>query len=169
VGVRRIALADALLLRDVRLRALATDPLALGSTYAVEASRDPSDWEAWAREHALGADKATFFALRDATAEVVGLAVGKRSQQPHRFGLFSMWVDGTERRRGTGRGLVEAVAAWVVASGGTHLSLWVTQPGARRSYERCGFVDDGHREPLPHSPDLIEIGMMHELGHGEHE
>jgi hypothetical protein len=35
--VRRITPADALLLREVRLRALATDPRAFGSTYALEA------------------------------------------------------------------------------------------------------------------------------------
>jgi hypothetical protein len=55
--VRRITPADALVLRDVRLRALATDPRAFGSTYALEAPRSPSCWETWAREHASGADK----------------------------------------------------------------------------------------------------------------
>jgi GNAT superfamily N-acetyltransferase len=161
--LRRITPADALLLRDVRLRALASDPLAFGSTYALEAPRDLSAWDTWAREHASGADKATFFALRDATAEVVGLAVGKRSQQPRRFDLFSMWVDRAERRRGIARELVDVVAAWVAASGGTHLSLWVTQAGARIFYDRCGFVDDGRREPLAHSPEVIETGMTREL------
>ena len=109
--IRRITPADGLLLRDVRLRALATDPRAFGSTYALEAPRNPSAWETWAREHASGADKATFLALRDATADAVGLAMGKRMEEPRRFGLFSMWVDGAERRRGTGRKLVEAVTA----------------------------------------------------------
>ena len=161
--VRRITPSDALLLRDVRLRALATDPFAFGSTYALEAPREPSAWETWAREHASGADKATFLAMRDATANAVGIATGRRSQDPRRFGLFSMWVDGTTRRRGTGRELVETVAAWVVTSGGTHLSLWVTQSGARAFYERCGFVDDGRRELLAHSPDVIEIGMTRDL------
>jgi GNAT superfamily N-acetyltransferase len=163
VRVRRITPADALLLRDVRLRALATDPLAFGSTYALEAPRSPSAWETWAREHASGADKATFLALREATADAVGLARGERMEEPGQFGLFSMWVDGAERRRGTGRELVEAVAAWVLASGGTRLRLWVTQPGARLFYERCGFVDDGRREPLAHSPGITEIGMTREL------
>jgi GNAT superfamily N-acetyltransferase len=161
--VRRITPADALRLRDVRLRALATDPRAFGSTYALEAPRSPSAWETWAREHASGADKATFLALREATVDAVGLVMSKRMDEPRRFGLFSMWVDGAERRRGTGRELVAAVAAWVVASGGTHLTLWVTQPGARLFYERCGFVDDGRREPLAHSPDVIQIWMTREL------
>jgi GNAT superfamily N-acetyltransferase len=161
--VRRIASADAVLLREVRLRALATDPRAFGSTYALEAPRSPSAWETWAREHASGADKATFLALRDGTVDAVGLAMGERMDESRRFGLFSMWVDCGERRRGTGRELVESVAAWVIASGGTHLTLWVTQPGARLFYERCGFVDDGRREPLAHSPDVIKIWMTREL------
>jgi|HubBroStandDraft_4_1064222.scaffolds.fasta_scaffold07356_2 hypothetical protein len=80
--LRRITPADGLLLRDVRLRALAIDPLAFGSTYALEAPRDRSAWEAWAREHASGVDKATFLALGDATADAVGLAVCARSQEP---------------------------------------------------------------------------------------
>jgi GNAT superfamily N-acetyltransferase len=161
--VRRIAPADALLLRDVRLRALATDPRAFGSTYALEAPRNVSAWETWAGEHASGADKATFLALRDGNVDAVGLAMGMRMEEPRRFGLFAMWVDGSERRRGTGRELVEAVAAWVMASGGTHVTLWVTQPGARLFYERCGFVDDGRREPLAHSPNVIQIWMTREL------
>jgi GNAT superfamily N-acetyltransferase len=86
-----------------------------------------------------------------------------RRQEPGRIGLFSMWVDGAERRRGTGRELVEAVAAWVLASGGTHLTLWVAQTGARIFYERCGFVDDGRRERLAHSPHVIEMGMIRAL------
>jgi len=161
--VRRITPADALLLREVRLRALAIDPSAFGSTYGIEAPRNPSAWETWAREHASGADKATFLALRDGAVDAVGLAMGKRMDEPRRFGLFSMWVDGGERRRGTGRELVEAVAAWVMASGGTQLTLWVTQPGAQLFYERCGFVDDGRREPLEHSPSVIQIWMTREL------
>jgi hypothetical protein len=43
------------------------------------------------------------------------------------------------------------------------VTLWVTQPGARLFYERCGFVDDGRREPLAHSPDVIQIWMTREL------
>ena len=89
MAVRRITPADALLLRDVRLRALSADPDAFGSTYAREAPRSVADWESWARDHASGADKATFLAMRDATASAVGLSMGLRMEEPVRFGLFS--------------------------------------------------------------------------------
>jgi GNAT superfamily N-acetyltransferase len=159
--VRRIAPADAMLLRDVRLRALQGEPLAFGSTYSDEAARDLTNWETWASNHASGADKATFLALRDGAP--LGLASGMRSDVATHFGLFSMWVDLAERRGGVGRQLVEAVAAWIVASGGTRLTLWVTQSGAQSFYGRLGFVDDGRRKPLPHTPEVIEVGMTREL------
>lgn len=159
--VRRITVADAMLLRDVRLRALQGEPLAFGSTYASEAPRDSSEWEAWARHHASGANKATFFALREGAP--VGLVSGMRSDEASCFGLFSMWVDVVERRGGVGRELVAAVVSWAVASGGTRLTLWVTQAGARAFYERLGFVDDGRRKPLPHAPNVVEIGMTRGL------
>ena len=159
--VRRITEADATLLRDVRLRALQGEPLAFGSTYANEAPRDPSNWEAWARHHASGSDKATFLALRDGAP--VGLVSGMRSDVAQHFGLFSMWVDVDERRSGVGRELVESVVAWIVASGGTHLTLWVTQSGAQAFYGCLGFVDDGRRKPLAHTPEVIEVGMTREL------
>jgi len=159
--VRRITEADATLLRAVRLRALQGEPLAFGSTYASEASRGSSDWDAWARDHASGSDKATFLALREGAP--VGLASGTRRDVAHHFGLFAMWVDVPERRGGVGRLLVESVGAWIVASGGTHLTLWVTQSGAQAFYERLGFVDDGRREPLAHMPGIIEVGMTRVL------
>jgi GNAT superfamily N-acetyltransferase len=160
--VRRITTTDALLLRDIRLRALQRDPLSFGSTYDREAPRDLAAWKTWARDHSVGDDKATFLALRG--AEPVGLVAGVRTEHSCRFGLFSMWVDGAEVRRGIGRALVEAVVGWVVASRGTHLSLLVTQDGARTFYERCGFVDDGRHEWLAHSPHVIEVGMTRDLG-----
>lgn len=55
-----------------------------------------------------------------------------------RFGLFSMWVAPEARRRGVGRALVDDVIAF---------------------YETCAFVDDGRREPLVHTPTVIEVGM----------
>jgi GNAT superfamily N-acetyltransferase len=159
--VRRIAPGDATPLRDVRLRALRTEPIAFGSTYAREAANPVADWEAWAREHSSGPDRATFLALRDGAA--VGIASGTRREEPGRFGLFAMWVDVGERRHGVGRALVESVVAWIIASGGTRLTLWVTQDGARAFYESLGFADDGRREPLVHTPEVTEIGMTREI------
>ena len=159
---RRILLSDATILRAIRLRALESDPLAFGSTLAREISRETSDWEAWARTHASGPDKATFLELDGERA--LGIAAGMRdADDATRFGLFSMWVAPEARRRGVGRALVEDVITWAAAQGGRSIRLFVTQPGAIAFYQTCGFVDDGRREPLVHTPAVIEIGMTRPL------
>ena len=159
---RRILPSDATMLRAVRLRALESDPLAFGSTHAREVSRTMADWEAWARAHASGADKATFLAIDGERA--VGIAAGMRdADDATRFGLFSMWVAPEARRTGVGRALVQDVIAWAAAHGAACIRLWVTQPGAIAFYEQCGFTDDGRREPLVHTPSVIEVGMTRTL------
>lgn len=77
--------------------------------------------------------------------------------------VFSMWVEPSARRNGVATRLVDAAARWAGASGAKRLDLWVTQPGARAMYERLGFVDDGRREPLVHTPAVIEHGMTRVL------
>jgi len=161
IVTRRISLADAPQLRTIRLRALQTDPLAFGSTYEREIDRDTKAWEAWATAHGKGADKATFLALRGADA--VGIAAGMRELEAKTFGLFSMWVAPEARRSGVGRKLVDHVVDWAIASGANRIALWVTQAPAIAFYERCGFTDDGRRQPLPHTPAMIEKGMSREL------
>lgn len=157
---RRITLADAVQLRSIRLRALQTDPLSFGSTYEREIGRTPAEWEQWARAHASGADKATFLAFRGDA--VVGIAAGMRDGAAI-FGLYSMWVAPEARRSGVGRTLVDAVVSWASQSGANRIDLWVTQAPAIAFYERCGFADDGRRQPLPHTPTMIEKGMSRAL------
>jgi hypothetical protein len=41
--------------------------------------------------------------------------------------------------------------------------LHVTQEARKRLYERCGFRDDGRREPLAHAAEVVEIGMSRAL------
>jgi GrpB-like predicted nucleotidyltransferase (UPF0157 family)/ribosomal protein S18 acetylase RimI-like enzyme len=160
--VRRVRLADAANLRDVRLRALETDPLSFGSSYAREAAWEPSEWERWAIEHASGNDKATFLAFREDV--VVGIAGAfRQTANPTSPHVFSMWVAPDVRRFGIAQRLVHAVVAWATELGATSLNLWVTQPGARAFYASCGFADDGRRQPLPSAPGVVEHGMTRKL------
>jgi GNAT superfamily N-acetyltransferase len=161
VITRRVESGDAARLRTVRLRALRTDPLAFGSTYEREVGRDDDAWQEWARAHANGSEKATFLAIDgDAT---LGIAAGMRESSAATFGLYSMWVAPEARRAAVGRNLVEAVVAWAASHGATSMKLWVTQRDAIAFYERCAFADDGRRQPLPHTPEVIEVGMTRRL------
>jgi GNAT superfamily N-acetyltransferase len=74
--------------------------------------------------------------------------------------LYSMFVDPPLRRGGFGRQLVELICDWARA-GGLHrviLNVTETNAGAIRLYESCGFVPTGRRQPLPHTPSLVEMG-----------
>jgi RimJ/RimL family protein N-acetyltransferase len=149
VVVRRIREDEGLALRDVRLRALAADPSAFGSTWEREAAFDEAEWHDRARRSAGGDERATFVAERD--GRWVGLVGGYR---PHpgspRVELISMWTVPAQRGHGIGRRLVEAVVDHARTTGAAQVDLWVMRdnPIAVALYESCGFrPGEGERPP----------------------
>jgi GNAT superfamily N-acetyltransferase len=163
-SVRRITTEDAAALREVRLRALQTDPLSFWSTYEREAG-ETERWDAWCRRDAAGDASSTFFALAD-DGTIAGLAGGFRDATDGHFYLVYMWVAPEHRRAGHGGRLIEAVVEWARQAGATELRLDVTDDGARALYERAGFVLDGRRDVLPHAPDVVDLGMTRRLTPG---
>jgi GNAT superfamily N-acetyltransferase len=149
--IRRIRSEDASLARDVRLRALRTDPLSFGSTYEREVVRDDAFWAESARRHAESEACAIFLAFAgDAAIGIVRGAVDET-----RGGVcfvHAMWVAPEARGGGVGAALLATVEAWMVARGGAVAELSVTDaaPSARRMYERAGYRPDGHSERNEH-------------------
>jgi ribosomal protein S18 acetylase RimI-like enzyme len=161
VRVRRIRPDEAHALRDVRLRALADEPLAFGSTQAREAAYPAERWAAWARDSADGPTQATYFATveRDDDAPV-GMAFAVVDADDGTLAhLFAMWVAPEARGTGAGGALVAAVAEWATAHGARTLRTAVTVGNERaaRLYERAGFRDTGIREPLGHSNGMTTV------------
>jgi GNAT superfamily N-acetyltransferase len=125
--------------RQVRLRALTTDPDAFGSSLEVE-----RDWpeEQW-RERL--ADGRVVFAAVDGTAVATA---GWFVSEPGWGQVVAMWVDPVWRGRGLGRLLLDAVVADVRAAG-LRVLLWVADGNrARRLYEQAGFVPTGEQAPI---------------------
>ena len=161
--VRRVQPGDERMLREVRLRALRTDPDAYCSTYADTVRRDPEVWRHWALGHAGGDDACTLLAV--AGERAVGLIrVEREPHRPGAFGIYSLWVAPELRRRGLARRLLVEAEAWIVAAGGTAAELVVLDDiaAARRLYERAGYVLDGRREPAGR-PGAVELGMHKSL------
>ena len=81
--------------------------------------------------------------------------------------LWGMWVDPSARRRGLGRELVEAVAAWARDCGANRLRLAVTDCDSSRPaaslYRGLGFVETGKHEELASDPSLIALVMFRSL------
>jgi ribosomal protein S18 acetylase RimI-like enzyme len=162
VTIRRVQAGDDQVLREVRLRALTTDPDAFGSTDTEVASRPRAFWSGWAAEHAAGDDHCTLFALL--YGRVVGLIRIEREPQPDVFGIYSMWVAPEARRRGIALELLSEAERWIESAGGSEAELNVVdrETPARRLYERAGFRLDGRTEPAAH-PGAVELGMRKRL------
>lgn len=163
VSIRRVRAGDARLLREVRLRALTTDPDAFGSTDTEVAAHPRVFWRTWATEHAAGHDHCTLVALLDGRA--VGLIrIEREPERPGVFGIYSMWVAPEARRRGIALGLLAEAERWIEAVGGREAELNVVdrETPAVRLYERAGYRLDGRTEPAA-DPDAVELGMRKQL------
>ena len=125
--------------RDLRLRALAEDPHAFGSTHARELEFTEEVW----RERAAG------MAVAECDGRPAGI-VGAWQFEPMATELVGMWVASECRGRGVG----EALVAWVIdrarEQGSARVGLWFAagNDAARRLYERCRFVEVADATPV---------------------
>ena len=131
----------------LRREALASDPLAFGAT----AEDDPALDSAFATRSLSDPSSAVIFAAFVARAAVgmVGLARMPREKVRHRALVWGMFVQPPYRGHGVGAALLAAALDHARSWSGVrqvHLSVTASAPGARRLYERAGFVVWG-REP----------------------
>jgi ribosomal protein S18 acetylase RimI-like enzyme len=154
VEVRRVRVHEWAALRDTRLRALADAPDAFATTYAEACARPEQWWRDWARRTAGGADQAMFLAWLE--RRPIGIAGAFRTGG--RIDVISMWTTPERRGEGVGRALLDAAVAFA-GEAEVHLGVTETNAGARRFYERYGFVPTGVTEPLRPSSSL----QVHEL------
>jgi ribosomal protein S18 acetylase RimI-like enzyme len=139
--------------RDVRLRALAADPSAFGSSLKREQGFDEQRWRSWP------ATSAVLLAIDpDVADHPVGMATLRAFAGDENADgeLNAMWVEPERRGTGLGELLLQAALAAATAGGYRSVRLWVTDGnlGARTLYERAGFRRTGRTEPLLSDPQL---------------
>ena len=146
-------------LRDLRLRALADAPRAFSTTLAEANARSEEQWRELAARGATSERWATFVA--DDGGELVGMATGALEEDaPSIADLMQMWVEPRARRKGVGRGLIDAVLSW--ADGRCdrlRLHVVLGQDAAVGLYRSLGFQETGHRERVREDRDDVEIEM----------
>lgn len=159
ISIVPITPANAMIFKEVRLRALQESPGAFGSTWARESAFSDTDWlervRKWNGERGVG-----FLAVENNIAR--GLAGSFLDEgDPTRAHLLSMWTDAESRRRGVGWLLVTAVAEWAHGRGAHTLLLMVTSNNAPAIlfYEKLGFTRTGRTEPYPNNPAVVEYEM----------
>lgn len=155
--------ADWPLVRDVRLRGLAADPSAFGSSVRREAALTEREWRdrirtaAWFLAMPAGPDDPPA-----GVALVRPLEPGAEAG----FEINAMWVAPELRGQRIGEALLDAALAAVGASGGRTVRLRVTNgnDGALALYSRRGFLPTGRTEPLQSDPRLTVAEYVLTLG-----
>jgi GNAT superfamily N-acetyltransferase len=139
-------------LRDVRLRALAEDAAAFGSSIDRERSFKESHWRM-----RLRASPWFVAVVRDGVAGLV-CVISEPGAPAHERHLVAMWVASEHRGVGVGDGLLAAAERWAVDDGATLVSLWLLDGNVagERLYRRAEYVPSGVRIPMPRDPSLIE-------------
>ena len=138
ISIRRIRPEDGLVLRDLRLRAIADAPDAFGQPLE-EARRQPQrEWDRNARQSSHGNSRTWLIA--ESESRTVGLVQG-RKRRPRTLLLFSMWVDPRDRRLGVGRDLIDRLEDWARGWNGSETILWVLAVNAPaiEFYRDLGF------------------------------
>lgn len=151
--IRPLAANEWRLIRPLRLRALATDPSAFGSTVSREETFPDDEWRArWTPSDT----RATFVAQDEAEAWVALASVWFPPEKPDPE-VWGMWVAPEARGAGVGRALLDAAVAWAHERGAARVALWVNaeNESAMRLYERAGFARVG--EPSQESGGQLRL------------
>jgi len=163
ITIEPVSPMNAMLFKDVRLRALRDTPTAFSSTYAQEAKFTDPDWVKRAAQWSSG--QSVGYLAIDAGSPC-GLASGMVDHDDASCAhLYSMWVAPTHRRLGIGRVLVEAILAWARAQNAKTIQLLVTSNNDRaiEFYQRLGFTLTDRIEPYANDPALSNYEMSRSI------
>ncbi len=143
VAVRYAVPADAAAVRELRLEALAGEPIAFSADYETTAAQPAETWAERITQYA--ADCAGAIAVAEADGHLVGMAGIARGHWPktrHLAEIWGVYVKPQWRGLRVGEALLQECAAWARANGVVILKLGVAKVNtpAIRCYTRCGFT-----------------------------
>lgn len=152
-------------LREVRLRALSTDPDAFFSTYEREVAFGAEEWRARLADPAVAS-----LVWVDEGGDA-GLAVCHPAREPGdalpaAYELSAMWLDDRVRGSGAASRLLEAAVDHARSRGARTVLLWLAAANDRASrlYRRHGFVPTGRTGSFPAPRNTPELELGRELG-----
>ncbi len=110
ITIEPVARRDAMLFKDVRLRALRDAPSAFSSTYQKESMLSDADWAERAAQ--WSGDRSSTFSAKDTNAPCGIVAAYLDQENADLAHLVSMWVAPTHRRLGIGAALMQRIVDW---------------------------------------------------------
>lgn len=146
--LRTITAEDWASFRDVRLKALADSPQAFGITHAEAMANAASVWQ----QRADGPGPVVVAYSGERPVAMGGLHAPADSSEAF---VWGMWVEPDARGSGQGAEVLKELLA-KAAQMDRPVLLHVTEgnDGARRLYERHGFVPTGEWQPLREGADV---------------
>ena len=160
--IRRIQPADAMALKQLRLQALAQEPLAFAMSVSQAADWSDAQWAQMASRNSAGVQSIVLAVVADALVGMVGCHCDASPKMAHCGMVWGMYVLPAHRQRGIAQRLLQAVIDHGRAQHFMMLKLSVTAPQTRalHGYERAGFVQYAH-EPALLVVDDQEIDAFH--------
>jgi ribosomal protein S18 acetylase RimI-like enzyme len=158
--IRRLDATDWERLRDVRLRALSTDPHAFLESH-VHARQLPEAH--WRQRATPSTTQATFVEERD--GRFVAMVAAFVANDPETAHLVSMWVAPEVRSTGIAVQLVQHVLEWARQQRCTRVVLCVEEgnDSAAQLYAKCGFVEVSHLAEMPYEPNADNRFFAYDL------
>lgn len=160
VAIRRIRGGEWAAHRELRLRALSSDPLAFASTFTGESALSEGQWMKRTQRGAATTESALFVADSLRSGWVGMVAIAHVDDVWH---VFAMWVDPGHRRQGVGGKLLDAGLEWfrtTAPNQALHLDVNPRQADAVRLYESRGFHRTGASSPLGHTEGETVVSMV---------
>jgi GNAT superfamily N-acetyltransferase len=160
--IRKLEAHEISLHRELRLRALRDSPDSFAETATDAEARPFSYWETMTRS-VSEPDRHVMYLACDGD-DIVGSTYGLRdSENVDIARVGGMWVAPLHRRRGIGRGLLEAVRLWAHEHGFNRMRLWAPAESAAALalYQQAGFRKTGHHRPLPSNAafEVVELEL----------
>lgn len=158
--IRRVEPEDWDGFRQIRLRALATEPWAFGSTFARESGFAEEQWKQRIARNSPTSPSATWAAI-DSSARFVGIVASARVDGT--FHIFAMWVAPELRGVGIAGRLLDTALEWIrdlAPESPVQLEVNPRAVAAIRLYESRGFRSTGKTSTLEHTPSEQILEMV---------
>lgn len=132
--------------RELRLRALRSEPAAFGQTYAAARELPDEHWRSRLQEVHEGIGWIAFAERSGGLVGMLGAVQTDDGRHRRSATIVGVFVDQGERSRGTGHAMLSALLDQLAAAGMLTATLKVNkeQVAAVRLYERHGFRIVGH-------------------------